>query len=347
MFRSCALALVLFATPVAALAGDLAPSAAGEVLDQFKAGMRTYFDPAVAAKVEAMLEANRGKYVSLGDRQAFAAAVTADLYAATRDKHLKLSVQTADASKSAQVTDADQAQIDRMLAYGLVSVRRLPANIGYINLSYLDQTEAGAALVDSLMQLVKDTDALILDLRQNRGGGGATDEELLGHLSRTPMPMEKITWRNADGTTSVTARTARSPVGGPLYADKPVYVLTSQVTFSAAEALAYNLQATRRATIVGEVTAGGANPSNRGVRVGYGFRAGIPNGKVEHPITRSNWEGVGVQPDVVTAPDAALTAAYARALAAAKPAIVTPKSAAERARAVADPRGVLAADQPL
>jgi hypothetical protein len=79
----------------------------------------------------------------------------------------------------------------------------------------------------------------------------------------------------------------------------------------------------------------------------YGFRVFIPNGHVVHPVTHANWEGVGVIPDVQTAPDQALTAAYALALKAAKPAVATPRSEKERAEAMADPRAALVADQAL
>jgi hypothetical protein len=79
----------------------------------------------------------------------------------------------------------------------------------------------------------------------------------------------------------------------------------------------------------------------------YGFRVFIPNGHVVHPITHANWEGVGVIPDVQTAPAQALTTAYALALKTAKPLVATPKSEKERADALADPRGTLLADQAL
>lgn len=345
--RATLLAIALAGTPAAASAGDLTPKAAAEVLDQVSHGLDTYIDPAAAKAAQRSLRAHRGDYLKLDSREAFAAAVSGDLYAATHDKHLKMSVQTLAADRGATVNDAQQALIDRHIAYGLMAIRRLPGNVGYLKLSYFEQGEAGVRLVDAAMGLLKDTDALIIDLRQNRGGGGASDAELLGHLSATPIPMAEITWRNADGTTTVTRRAPAAPAGGPLYADKPLFVLTSARTFSAAEAFAYDLKAAGRAVIVGETTEGGANPSNRDVPLSYGFRIFIPNGHVVHPTTHANWEGVGVAPDVATAADGALTVAYARALVAARPKVATPKSERERAAAIADPQGVLQADQAL
>jgi C-terminal processing protease CtpA/Prc len=347
MFRSLILASALLAAPAAAAAGDLTPKAAGEVLDQLSKGLDTYYFPDVAKRAQAGLQAHRAELVKLDTREAFAAAVSQDLYAASHDKHLKVSVQTLDAGRDARLSAEQQALLDRRLAYGLSAVRHLPANIGYLKLSYLEQTDEGARLVDTLMGLVKDTDALILDLRGNRGGGGGSDEELVGHLIATPAPMARIDWRNADGTVTRMQRQPSRPATGPLYADKPVYVLVDRNTFSAAEGLAYHLQAMKRVTIVGETSGGGANPANRPVPLSYGFRVFIPNGHVVHPVTHANWEGVGVVPDVPTAPDQALTTAYTLALKAAKPLVATPKSENERAAAMADPRAALLADQAL
>jgi C-terminal processing protease CtpA/Prc len=346
MLRSLLLATLIALPAQHALAADLTPQAAGEVVDQLVKHLDSYMDPKVAAVVQERLKSRRGAYLELDSRKAFAEAVSRDMYEASQDGHLKVSLETADATRGARLTEEQQRLVDRRLAYGLMAIRRLPGNIGLLKISYFEQDEDGARLMNTAMELLKDTDALIVDLRANRGGGGASDETLLGHLSRTPIPMATIHWRTAGGT-EVMQRAPASPQGGPLYPDKPVYVLTSNYTFSAAEEFAYDLQAARRAVLVGETTGGGANPSNRPFRLNYGFRVFIPTGKVVHPTTGRNWEGVGVKPDVAVPADEALTQAYSRALAAAKPQVETPKSEAERARAINDPRAALLADQPL
>jgi len=347
MFRRLILAAAITTAPLTALAGDLAPDAAGEVVDQLVRNLDGYMDPKVGAAVQASLRSHRADYVKLDSRAAFAEAVTRDMYAASHDRHLKVSLETRDASRGARLTEAQQELVDRRLAYGMMAIRRLPANIGLLKTSYFEQTEPGARLANAAMELLQDTDALIIDLRANHGGGGASDEALLGQLSRTPIPMAKIYWRTADGGTEVMQREAAKPKDGPLYADKPVFVLISRETGSAAEAFAYDLQASKRALLIGETTAGAANPSNRPFHLDYGFRVFIPTGKVVHPITGGNWEGVGVRPDVAVPVDQALTEAYTRALAAAKPLISTPRSEAERTQAIADPKAALTADQAL
>ncbi|MFC3070111.1 S41 family peptidase [Phenylobacterium soli] len=347
MLRHLILAAAIAAAPAAAFAGDLTPEAAREVTDQIIAGMDTYIDPAVAARVQASLRAHREDYAGLGSREAFAAAVSKDLYAASHDGHLKVSLKTLEATRAAALTPEQEELADQRAAYGLSTVRRLPGNIGYLKLSYLENGEAGARLVDTALGLLRHTDALIIDLRENRGGGGRADEEIIGHLAGKPIPMARITWRNPDGTTTVDQREAARPAGGPLYPDRPVFVLVSHKTFSAAEELVYDLKASGRAVIVGETTGGGANPANRPVPLGYGLRVFIPNGHVEHPLTHANWEGAGIAPDVPVSVDQALVEAYGRALKAARPLVATPASEKERAAAIADPRAALIADQSL
>jgi C-terminal processing protease CtpA/Prc len=81
---------------------------------------------------------------------------------------------------------------------------------------------------------------------------------------------------------------------------KPVYVLTSRRTFSGAEECAYDFQTQKRATLVGETTGGGANPGDD-FGLAHGFLAFIPTGRAINPVTHTNWEHVGVKPDISVA----------------------------------------------
>ena len=92
-----------------------------------------------------------------------------------------------------------------------------------------------------------------------------------------------------------------------------MYVLTSNRTFSAAEEFTYNLQSQKRATIVGETTGGGAHPT-RGFRVSDHFGVGVPFARSINPVTKTNWEGTGVKPDVAVPADQALLTAHLLAL---------------------------------
>jgi hypothetical protein len=151
------------------------------------------------------------------------------------------------------------------------------------------------------MAALAKTKALIIDAR--RHGGGAPDAEayLAGYLLKkgaAPVAVDRFVFRNAGTDTFRTQdfRTSATPFS---YAGKPVYVLTSSFTFSGGEALAYGLRALHLCTIVGETTGGGANPG--GVApLAPGFALFLPGGRSENPTTGTNWEGVGVKPDITT-----------------------------------------------
>ena len=95
--------------------------------------------------------------------------------------------------------------------------------------------------------------------------------------------------------------------------DKPVYVLTSHDTFSAAEEFTYNLKNLKRATIVGETTGGGAHPGGPR-RINRHFAVWVPAGRAINPITKTNWEGTGIEPDVKVEGRLALKTAHLDAL---------------------------------
>jgi hypothetical protein len=154
-----------------------------------------------------------------------------------------------------------------------------------------------------------DTRALIVDLRRNGGGTPQAEVYLTSYLldPAKPVAVNRFVWRNPNTETFRTEEFMSSPTPYS-YRDKPVYVLTSARTFSGGEAVAYDMQALKLATIVGETTGGGANPGG-GMPLTPDFGVFMPAGRGENPTTGTNWEGVGVKPDVaVPAADALKTA---------------------------------------
>ena len=201
--------------------------------------------------------------------------------------------------------------------YGVQAVRRLGGNVGLIELSFSPGLAFGDALYDryaAAMALVRDTRALVLDLRQHMGGEPAAVAYFVSYFfEREPFVVNRIRYRNKP--TEVFSTTAAPR--GPRYGERrPVFVLMSKGSFSGAEEMAYDLQATKRAKVVGEVSGGGANP-NQAYDLGGGFVAMIPNGAAINPVTGTNWEGVGVKPDVTTPAASALDTAHRLALEAA------------------------------
>ena len=177
------------------------------------------------------------------------------------------------------------------------------------------QDENGKAAIAAAFAFLHNTDAMLLDLRGNTGGSGYA-ELFMSYFSKgAPFTGATAYWRDGDTTREQVFRT--TDLGALSYgAKKPLYVLTSHRTFSAAEGLAYEIQAFKRGTIVGETTGGGANPTNNGnAQLGYGFSAFVPTGYVVSAATGTNWEGVGVKPNVDLSASDALGEAWSLAAA--------------------------------
>lgn len=162
---------------------------------------------------------------------------------------------------------------------------------------------------------MEDTDAVIFDLRKNGGGSAVMIQFISTHFFENKTHLNSFYNRK---TGELTEFWTFDEIDVNKRPNVPIYVLTSGFTFSAAEEFAYNLQNLNRATIVGESTGGGANPIHF-FDLGNGFRASIPISKAVNPISKTNWEGEGVQPDVVIDSDKALDKAYQMALDLIKP----------------------------
>jgi hypothetical protein len=250
-----------------------------------------------------------GAYAAIEDEAAFAAAVTADLRSLNDDRHLGLRYHATELSEGSFDEERYRAEAE-LDGYGIAAVRRLDGNVGLLDLRQLTLAgQAGAALV-AAMTLLATTDALLIDLRHNGGGEPGAVALLCGYLFDEPTHLNDFYSRVDD----VTFQSWSPFVPGPRFgARKPVWVLTSAKTFSGAEELANILGELGRATLVGEVTGGGANPAEWH-RITAHLQARVPTGRPISTVSGGNWEGVGVQPHVSVPADAAFDTAYQLAL---------------------------------
>jgi hypothetical protein len=276
-----------------------------------------YVYPDVAAKmIEAIREHQKhGDYNSITDGNEFADALARDLRAVSHDQHLFVGYDPyvlpagSDPSNGPhQPSPADETRFRTMLEHDnctFSKVEILNHNIGYIKFGAFPDPYICGPTVVAAMDFVAHADALIFDLRENHGGDPSMVDFMVSYLFREPTHINDLTNRH-DNETHQYWTLPWTP--GPRFVDQPVYVLTSHETFSGGEEFTFDLQTQKRATIVGETTGGGAHPV-RGMPAGDHFTIGVPFGRPINPVTKGDWEGKGVEPDVkVSAADALTTA---------------------------------------
>ena len=277
-----------------------------------------YVFPEKAKQVRAAVEARRkrGEYDKLGTGHALAAALTTHVNEVLKDAHFRvryLAEKIPENELQSEPTAAERerfAQEGRWLNGGFERVERLPGNIGYVEVRSFAFVGRGAEAAAAAMNFVADTDALIIDLRRNGGGDPDLVAALCSYFFEGSVHINDIYDRPKNETRQYWTSAS---VPGKRYLGKDVYVLTSKRTGSGAEEFAYDLQTQKRATLVGEKTWGGANPGDF-LRLGDHLAAFVPTGRAINPITRTNWEGTGVLPDVAVPADDALRVAQVRLL---------------------------------
>jgi len=227
-------------------------------------------------------------YAGAIDASTFARLLTEQLRAVTKDSHMRVLFGSPFGNQQ-HATAPEGAGFE---------VARLGGNIGYIHLARFVPPDTFNPAADDAMSSLSDTDALIIDMRDNGGGHPASVAYLVSFFldPAKRVHINNLIWRNSGTSTFRTEEFWSSPT--PVsYLGKPVYVLIGTKTYSAGEEFAYDLQMLKRVTVVGENSRGGANPGGLN-ELGYGLFVVVPTGRAENPITRDNWGGVGVQPDI-------------------------------------------------
>jgi hypothetical protein len=298
----------------------LDPAIADRLLEQMATEIAdSYVFPDRVAALQKAIRAHvgTGEYRGLHSAAAFVERVTRQLQEASHDRHLRLvyyhdpqpapgpppAPEVAAARRAAEAAAAAEAN------YGFPRAEILPGNIGYLEVRSFEDPAIGGGTAVAAMNFLAHTRALIFDLRDNHGGDPGMVALILSYLFDEPTHLNDLYWRPGNFTGQFWTS---GYVNGPRYPG-PVYVLTSAQTFSAGEEFAYDLQAQKRATLVGAPTGGGAHPITLH-RLDEHFTLLVPSGRAINPVTHGDWEGTGVQPETKVAPELALEAAHLAAL---------------------------------
>jgi hypothetical protein len=283
-----------------------------------------YIRPNAVSDIKNKLKENykKGLYKDIVKPNEFASKLSADLVEVSKDLHFgvrydpqwtedQLKKEDKEILKNIKAEELNEA---RKKNFGFQQARILEGNIGYLEFDYFEDPAIASETAASTMQFLNNTDALIIDLRRNNGGAMEMGQFISSYFySNKELPLYKYYYNEKNRKKVEREMWLLPSVPGKRLEDIDIYILTSAVTFSAAEWMSYSLQNLKRATIVGEKTAGGAHPIDRKV-LPNGFFVNIPFGEVKDPITNTDFEGKGVMPDILCKSEDAVNTAHILAL---------------------------------
>ena len=288
-----------------------------EIIDSVSALInRAYVFPDIAKKMELAVrkKLKAGGYQSFTTAVPFLMALHTDLREVCKDGHFGVRYEPEARPAGDSISpEMEQQYLDeqRRTNYGFEKVEILDGNIGYLKMNNFIETDLAQQTAISVMGFLANTDALIIDLRENGGGDPSMIQLLSSYFFKQSVHLNDFAERGND--TLKQFWTSLGVVGKKM-TDVPIYVLTSNRTFSAAEEFSYNLKNLKRATIVGETTGGGAHPVNEYAFPNLKVAMRVPYARAINPITGTNWEGVGVKPDIDVPAEKALVTAQIDAL---------------------------------
>jgi len=277
-----------------------------------------YIQPAAGKKIADLIRGNitAGAYDGLLNCKDLAARLHRDAQSVNRDRHIAVyylpeRIQNQQNPQLQKKQAQEARQRARMNNHGFREARILAGNIGYLKMNGFDGTRAAFETATAAMQFLASSYAVIIDLRWNPGGDSRMVQLISSYfLGSDPQILDVFHFRESN---RIEQLWSLPYVPGRTLEGVDVYILTSGFTFSAAEGLAYDLQALKRATIVGETTMGGGHAVET-VTIKDKLLVNIPHAVSINPVTRKNFQGVGVIPDVKASCENALHAAHALAL---------------------------------
>lgn len=255
-----------------------------------------------------------GVYDTITNAENFTRFMTEEIQSISHDKHMRVRLRRS----RPQMESGPDPILDQYFRtlesqaenFGFQKVEILENNVGYVDFRYFASPFVAGDRVFAVMSFLKYTDAIIFDLRKNGGGNPELIQLMCSYLFDEKVHLNSLYWREGDQTVEYWTL---DQIEGERMPNIPVYVLTSHYTFSGAEEFTYNLKTRNRATIIGETTGGGANPGGM-QQITERFGMFIPTGRAINPVTGTNWEGVGVEPDIKVEADSALAVALKKAM---------------------------------
>jgi len=263
-----------------------------------------------------------GEYDNVEDASKLAQTLTRELQGISEDYHITVIFSPKDAAQISENQKLDPLdenyesnwwQWVHSDNFGIPKIEYLIGNIGYIDIRYFAPVNLAGDVAIAAMNFLARCDALIFDLRQCGGGDPFMTQLLQSYLYDKNKKPKLLLTKYHHAKNEVQQKWTYPYIPGKRLPEVPVYILTSSRTFSGGEDMAYSLKHHGRATIIGEITGGGAHPVTE-LLPGEGYILILPEGYPTHPVTNSNWEGSGVQPHIEISSENALETAHRLAI---------------------------------
>ena len=240
--------------------------------------------------------------------------INADLARVGRDHHLGIRYDPERVAMKMARTPDDrpdpsvfEAQV-RRINHGVRELRVLPGNVRYLDLASFEWIGAESeAALNAAMAFLKGGDAVIIDLRHNGGGSSRAVHQVISHFLEAGRPLITF-YKGSEASPMDKVLPGLSTMVG-----KPLYVLTSGGTGSAAEEFAGHVAGYRLGEVVGAATSGAAF-MNGLYAIEGGFQLSVSEARPVLASTGKDWEGVGIAPTLPAPVETALEVAHVHAL---------------------------------
>jgi retinol-binding protein 3 len=255
----------------------------------------------ISKKINENLKA--GKYNSIKNMFQMCDTLISDLRAISKDEHFGVvyspgyirTLRTTLSEKDSIESEKKQIKEGQENNFAFKELAILEGNIGYLNLTAFHELRHAKATITAAMNFLSYTEAIIIDLRNNTGGSLDMPPYLASYFLSDD---KKVLLQFIDRNNKVNSKTETTQqLDGKRLLGKPLYILTSNETISAAEAFIYSLKNRNAAIVIGETTKGAANPNEIKV-LNENFLVFLPKHRPIDPLTGTNWEGAGIQPDI-------------------------------------------------
>nr|WP_321236765.1 S41 family peptidase [uncultured Psychroserpens sp.] len=297
---------------------SVTPKELNTIIDSISVIVKKYYiEPEIGEAIANHIHSKyqKGNYNGITNPQTLADSIQVDLRAINGDVHMSMKYRS---PREINIDGKPSEQVNKTglwTNYGLSEIKILDGNIGYLKIKHFTQHQYLndiKPVITSAVESLKNTDALIVDVRNNGGGFEEMVAYYISYFFDTKDPIHLSDYRCSLHNHTYGVSTDPNVLGTKL-PDIKLYVLVNANTGSAAESFAYMLKHLNRATVIGEVTVGAGNGASEH-KINNRFSIYVSTEETINAITKTSFEKVGVIPHIKTTSAQAFPKGYRLAL---------------------------------